>query len=389
MRVVQLDFADPAFPARLVERPDPGLPAADWARIAVSGGGICGSDLHIFSSTVGPPTALYSYGTLPMELGHEIAGTVVEAGPECALGEGTRVAVNPILGCAARGVDPPCDRCADGAASTCRNLGSRRVTDGMGLGFTHGLGGGWGDLVVAHESQLHELPHTVGPDAETLPEPLSIVIHGLLRVPPRDGPVLVIGAGVIGLLAVSALRNLYPDVEVVVLAKHPHQIDAARTCGAHTVVVLSDDVYGALAEASATDVRGAGADAMLAAGFPYVVEAVGTETALGQAFRCVDSRGTVLLLGASGVSSVDMSPVWFKEFTVTGSFCHAHDPRPTDNRAVHSFDQAIELLAAGLVPALALVTHEFALHDWRQAVDTALARERGAIKVVLRPDPPS
>lgn len=384
MRVVQLDFADPSFPARLVAHDDPPLPGPHWARLAVTGGGICGSDLHIFKPTTGPPTALYAYGTLPIELGHEIAATVAETGPECSLDAGARVAVDPVLGCAARGIDPPCDRCRAGAASLCRHIGSRALTDGMGVGFTHGLGAGWGDLLVAHDSQLHALPETVARRAETLPEPLSIAVHGLLRVPPGDGPVLVIGAGIIGLLTTCALRALFPAYPVVVVAKHPHQADAASACGASTVLELSDDLYGPLAELAGTEVKGSGDDAMLAGGFPYVVDAVGSELAVGQAFRSVDSRGTVLLLGASGVSTVDLSPLWFKEAAVTGSFCHAHDREPS-GRAVHSFERAVEILASGRLPAAALVTHEFPLDQWREALDVALAREAGAIKVVLRP----
>lgn len=385
MRVVQLDFEDPGAPARLVERRDPPLPGPGWSRVAVSGGGICGSDLHIFApGATGPPTALYSYGTLPMELGHEIAGTVVETSGPAPFPVGARVAVDPVLTCAAR-LHPLCDRCAAGAASTCRSLGSKAMTEGMGVGFTNGLGGGWGDSILAHDTQLHALPPAIEGWAETLPEPLSIAVHGLLRVPPREGPVLVIGAGIVGLLAVVTLRALFPELEVFVIAKHPHQIDAAQACGAHGVVELTADVYGALAEAAHTTVRGGGADAMLTAGFPYVVEAVGSEVAVGQAFRSVDSRGTVLLLGASGVSTVDMSPVWFKEATVTGSFCHAYDAHPVSGDPVHSFDVAIDLLASATVPSRQLVTHEFRLDDWETAVEVAMARDAGAIKVVLRP----
>ena len=196
---------------------------------------------------------------------------------------------------------------------------------------------------------------------------------------------LVVGAGVIGLLATAALRRLHPDLDVAVLAKYPHQADAARACGAQHVIEGSEDPWPILAELAGTSVRGGGDQALLAGGFPYVIDAVGSESAVSQALRAVDSRGTLLLLGASGVSKIDLSPIWFKEITVTGSFCHAHDPSTAGGSDAHSFDVAIELLASGAVPAEVLVTHEFALADWREALDVGMARDQGAIKVVLRP----
>src|SRR2546425_7379943 len=150
MRAVQLDFADPAFPASLVDLDEPTLPSPTWARVAVSRGGICGSDLHLFKATVGPAPVLLSYVGAPMVIGHEIAGVVVEPGPDCSAAEGTRVAVNPFMGCEARGIDPVCDNCAAGRHPVCRSIGSRVLTRGMGLGFTTGLGGGGAEQVVAH-----------------------------------------------------------------------------------------------------------------------------------------------------------------------------------------------------------------------------------------------
>ncbi|MGI8793100.1 MAG: alcohol dehydrogenase catalytic domain-containing protein, partial [Acidimicrobiales bacterium] len=140
MRTVQLDFADPSFPASLVEVDPPALPADDWARVEITCGGVCGSDLHLFKPTTGPTPILGSYVALPMQLGHEIAGRVLETGPACAVPEGTLVAVDPVIGCAARGIVPLCAKCASGAASACAHFGSGVRTPGMGLGFTQGLG---------------------------------------------------------------------------------------------------------------------------------------------------------------------------------------------------------------------------------------------------------
>ena len=62
MRAVQFDMTDLSFPATLVELPEPDLPGEAWARVAVTTGGICGSDLHLFSHNTGPSPTLYSLG---------------------------------------------------------------------------------------------------------------------------------------------------------------------------------------------------------------------------------------------------------------------------------------------------------------------------------------
>ena len=83
-------MADPAFPASLVDLPEPELPSGAWARVAVTAGGICGSDLHLFAHNTGPSPTLTSLGSFPFVLGHEIAGHVIESGPECSCPVGTQ-----------------------------------------------------------------------------------------------------------------------------------------------------------------------------------------------------------------------------------------------------------------------------------------------------------
>ena len=257
MRVVEYNGRDPEFPVELVDVDEPPLPGAAWARVAVTVGGICGTDLHLFG---GPPLrapSLDSFAVFPFHLGHEIAGTVVEAGPACPVAVGTRVAVDPAIPCAPRGIDPPCRMCASGRASCCLEFGSRLVTEGMSLGYTTGLGGGWADQVLAHASMLHVVPDAVPDAIASLHEPVSIAVHGLRRTPPTDGePVLVLGSGIIGLATTAAVRALFPRCEVTATARYEHQADAARAAGAHYVVRADDDRFDALAEISGAKVIG-------------------------------------------------------------------------------------------------------------------------------------
>jgi threonine dehydrogenase-like Zn-dependent dehydrogenase len=393
VRAVQFDMVDPSFPVSLVDLPEPNLPGDTWARVAVSSCGICGSDLHLFAHNTGPSPTLMSMGAFPFVLGHEIAGRVVETGARCPVAVGTRVAVDPCIPCAARAIDPPCAMCARGWTSSCLNLDSRVVSVGRTLGFTQDLGGGWGEQVLAHASMLHPLPDAVSDRAACLHEPLSIASHGLLRASPRDGdPVLVVGAGIIGLATLAALKGLFPGCPVTVLARHPHQADAARACGADHVVMAGDGVahLEELAHIAGARLVGTRRDVMLMSGFPYVVEAVGAPRPVTESLRAVAHRGTVLLLGAAGVSEVDLTPIWYKEAALVGSIDHCIDPGPAPGVAGapnrHSVDRALDILAAGLLPDTAVVTHEFGIDDYRGAIETALDRAgSGAIKVAFRP----
>ena len=278
MRAIEFNLKDPEFGAELVEITDPDLPGDAWVRVAVTAGGICGSDLHLFGNGELRAPALGGFWTFPFLLGHEIAGRVVEAGSGCDVPVGTRVAVDPAIPCAARGIDPVCRMCAAGHASCCLELVSGVLTPGMSIGFTVGLGGGWADQVLAHRSMLHVVPDAVPDSIASLHEPVSVAVHGLLRKLPCDGDqVLVVGSGIIGLAAVAAVRALFPACEVTATARHVYQAEAARAAGAHRVVTAGDRYadFDELAAITGGRVTGRGSGRMLLGGFPYVIEAVG------------------------------------------------------------------------------------------------------------------
>jgi L-iditol 2-dehydrogenase len=388
MRAVQLDFADPEFPASLVEVETPRLPAPDWVRVEVSTGGICGSDLHIFAHNVGSSPTLMGSGTFPFLLGHEIAGRVVETGPAADIEEGTRVAIVPTITCEARGIDPVCPRCARGQLSSCQMVNSGVFTPGRALGFTTGLGAGWASDVVAHKSMLFPIPDGIPDRATSLHEPVSICVHGLLRYPPKQGePIAVVGCGVIGLAAIAAARTLFPDSEVTALARYEHQATAAKASGAHHVVLSRDGAehFEELARLAGAKVVGRKQHRMLDGGFPYVIEAVGVTSSVNDALRMADNWGTVLLLGAAGTSEYDLTPVWWKELALVGSIDHSIDPGP-NGEAGHSVARALDILATGALPHEVVVTHEFPVESYREAIETALDKKSGAIKVVFRPN---
>lgn len=393
MKVVRYDFADASFPASLVDVHEPTLPTGEWARVAVGVGGICGSDLHLFAPVSDGSPTLRGIAEFPFELGHEIAGTIIEAGDDCSFPVGTRVAVDPIIPCLPRGIDPPCANCAKGWASSCLNFDSHVMTGGRAIGYTLGLGAGWAEQVLGHRSMLHRIPEGVPDRAASLHEPVSIALHGLAHYPPEEGaPILIVGGGIIGLAALLAVRAFFPDNLVTVLLRYPHQAEAARACGANQVVMGSGAAaFEELAALTGGRAVGDGDDRMLMGGFAYVIEGAGETSALTDALRAADHRGTVLSLGAPGIGKVDLTPIWYKQLVVVGSIDHGANPSSVIGRAPdlleHSVDAALDVLDRRAFPTDLLITHEFPLEGYREAIQAGLDKKTSqAIKVTFRPN---
>src|SRR5205823_4467088 len=110
-------LAGPLAPLRLVNRDEPALPAEGWARVRPRLAGICGSDL----ATLSGQASFYfsSLVSMPFVPGHEVVGELFE--PVDDLPAGTRVVLEPVLSCAARGLEP-CAACASGSTSRCSRV---------------------------------------------------------------------------------------------------------------------------------------------------------------------------------------------------------------------------------------------------------------------------
>src|SRR5918998_5886614 len=193
-------------PLRLEEIPDPEPPSPEWVRVHPLLSGICGSDLGTLSSENSPYFSPIT--SPPFVLGHELVGVVAEDNGDLRAGE--RVVLEPALGCAARGIDPPCPYCASGRHNLCLNVAKGTLAPGIQTGFCRDTGGGWSEgTLVAHPSQLHRVPENVSDEAAVAIEPLACAVHAALKADPKeDETALVIGAGSVGLFVVAALRRL-------------------------------------------------------------------------------------------------------------------------------------------------------------------------------------
>ena len=367
---------------QLAEVGAPPLPNASWVRVATRLGGICGSDVNLVSLNVSPSSSPFS--SFPFVIGHENVGTVVEVGTRVTrVAIGDRVVANPLLACAARGIDPPCRHCAGGHPSRCEHFIDGAIAPGMLLGTTRGLGGSWGENFVAHESQLYLVPEHVSDRSAVLVEPLACVVSPILEHGIADGStVLVIGAGSMGLLALAALKAL-TRARVTVLAKHRFQVEHATRLGAdHVVSVRDGDYFAELSRiAGGRLLKPILGPRIHVGGFDTAMVCVGTDAAVADSLRFTRAGGAVVLLGnVARLSKVDWTPLWQKELRIFGSLCYNAPHGGSD-----AFDAAMALAAGPTGTAIEpLVTHVVPVGRFDQGLAIAQGRAgREAVKVAL------
>ena len=103
------------------------------------------------------------------------------------LEDGTRVVLEPVLGHAARGFEPPHVDAAPGDGDDYRHLVSGDLEPGIQTGYCASTGGGWANEFVAHESQLHPVADDLSDEAAVMIEPAAVGVHSALRAPIATG----------------------------------------------------------------------------------------------------------------------------------------------------------------------------------------------------------
>jgi threonine dehydrogenase-like Zn-dependent dehydrogenase len=380
----------PAFwgPLSLIqcrEVPEPRLPGREWVRIGTRYGGICGSDMGIVFLRINP--ALSAFVSLPIVLGHENVGTITEVGDQVeGFAVGDRVVADPLLPCAARGIEEPCEPCRRGDFSLCQNFAEGNLAPGFSIGSCRDTGGSWSPCFVAHQSQLYRLPESASDENGVMMEPFSGALHSVMRsLPDDDDVVLVIGSGTIGLCVVVALRTLGSRARVLVIAKYPFQGEMAKRLGADEVIYpIEQDPLKAVAEATGgrlyASVLG---PELLVGGADVTYECVGTERSIRDSLSLTASGGTIVLVGLPAVlKRMDWTPIWLKELVIKGSVWSGTET--FGDRPVRTYELIAKWMAEAKLDLAPIVTHRFRLGDYQKALAvTANKGRHRAIKSVF------
>lgn len=357
--------------------PEPQLPGAEWVKVRTRYGGICGSDMNaIFLKDSPTLTPLVSF---PFTLGHENVGKIEELGSEVVgFSVDQRVVIDPLLPCKTRGIEPGCTYCQRGEYSLCQNFAEGNLSAGLSIGHCRDTGGSWSQLFVAHKSQIFPLPDSVSDENALLTDAFCTALHPVMRNFPDDNDqVLIMGAGVIGLCTILALRILGSGCKISVVAKYPFQAEKATEYGADEVFLLhKENIYRSITETSGGNVyQPVFGKPLPVGGAQLVYECVGSARSIDDSLRLTRSAGTVVLVGLASVpKGVDWTPIWLNELKVQGScWCSTETFK---GEKIRTYQLALDWMSAGKLNLDEMLTHHFKLVDYKDALRQTSQRGR-------------
>jgi len=301
------------------------------------------------------------------------------------------VALQPVLGCAARGIHPPCPACQAGNVGNCGYLAFGHIRPGLQTGFCADTGGGWSTSgLVAHSSQLYAVPEGLSDADAVTVEPVACAVHAVLGAPVEDGDIVaVLGAGTLGLLVTAALDQLAASGRcpspsaLLVGARYPHQRRLAEEMGS-TEALPPDQLVRAVRRHSRSLSYGgsSGVTGTLSGGADVVFDCVGSPESIAQSLAMVRPRGTVALVGMPGKVTVDLAPLWHREVRLAGAYAYGTEGAAGMDDRVSTFALAFEVVAAQHTGRLVSATYP--LTRFEDAVAHAgAAGRRGAVKIAF------
>ena len=386
-------YTSAVSPVKLRKIPEPRLPTQQWVRIAPRLTGICGSDLAILCAKGSPYLAPLT--SMPFVMGHEVVGTIVQKGfgvDHFAIGD--RVVIHPALGCKVRGIDSPCNACAAHHDALCINITRGDISAGIQTGYCRDTGGGFGESLVAHESQVFRVPDELSDESAVLIEPFACAMHAALRTMVKNTQtVLVIGCGAIGLLTVAALRAVGCQARIVVVAKYDHQRNHALRLGADEVLGVRDSLVSRYRQWSAAlkaeVLKPELGKPTVLGGADVVFDCVASSQSIDDGLRFTAGGGSFMLVGMPGFpKGVDWTPLWYKEITIHAAYAYGPErrgPGVTSGTPRDTFEIAIEAMKTCGESLSELVGEPFDLENYQAAFQSALNTGRsGAVKTVFR-----
>ena len=326
-------------------------PAPGEVLVQVAACGICGSDVHGYDGSSGRRIP-------PLVMGHEAAGIIAEVGDGVQrFAPGDRVTFDSTVYCG------QCHFCQRGQINLCD---SRQVVGVSTPDFRRA--GAFAEYVTVPERIVYKLPAAMSFAEAAMLEAVAVAVHAIAVTELQPGDTaLVIGAGMIGLLIVQALRS----------------------AGCHTVLVADVDAtrlkLAAEAGATATLVSSGGgaSDAIVAQvhgltggrGVDVVLEAVGRDETVAAAIEAVRKGGAVTLVGNITPSvNLPLQKVVSRQIRLQGSCASSGE-----------YPESIELVSSGKIKVTPLITSIAALEDGAEWFARLHAREPNLMKIVLDP----
>jgi threonine dehydrogenase-like Zn-dependent dehydrogenase len=345
-------YAPKDYRVEQVERPVPGRREMV---IRIGACGICASDCKCWSGAPMFWEGKQAYVKPPVIPGHEFFGYVEEMGEEAAEHFGVEVGDTVI---AEQIV--PCDKCRycrSGQYWMCEvhNIYGfqREVADGGMAEF----------MKLGSTARVHKIPREMKLEDAAIIEPLACAIHTVQRGDIQlDDVVVIAGAGPIGLMMVQVAKLKTPK-KLIVIDMVEERRQLALKFGADVAIDPKN-------EDAAEIVRG------LTGGYgcDVYIEATGSPSGVTQGLELVRKLGRFVEFSVFGAPTT-------ADWSIIG------DRKELDIRGAHlgpyCYPIAIDLLSRGLVTSRGIVTHDYPLEEWDEAIKVAYGLE--SIKVLMRP----
>ncbi|EPS35114.1 hypothetical protein H072_11526 [Dactylellina haptotyla CBS 200.50] len=328
--------------------------------------GICGTDMHEYIA--GPiiipspekPHVLTGC-SLPVIIGHEFAGEIVELGPGVQPGRlkvGMKVCIEPTL------FDDSCPPCLDRRRNCC---------DKGGFFGLSGWGGGFSEYVCLKEKVVHALPDNVPTDLGALVEPLSVAWHALKASEHSpEHSALIVGAGPIG-LAVLLCLIARGCRQILISEVSPQRLKHAQDiASAHPdieIIVIDSTKSDVVAESKRRCSQGN-------QGPNTAYDCAGVQVSIETAIRAVRKGGLVCNVAVwEKNASIPMNALVFGEKKLIGVATFREG----------DFPEVIEAISTGKIKPEKLITAKVALDNAVQDGFEALLKSREHVKILIHP----
>ncbi len=324
----------------LEELPQPQIGPND-VLIKIAKTAICGTDLHIFNWDEWARKTI----PVPMAVGHEYCGRVVELGSEVrGLRVGDRVSGEGHITCG------HCRNCRAGRRHLCRNA--------IGVGVNRP--GAFAEYLAIPADNAFKLPDSISDDIAAILDPFGNATHTALAFNMVGEDVLITGAGPIGIMAVAIARFVGAR-HVVITDVNDFRLDLAKQMGATRAVNVQRETIDQTMSALG-----------MQEGFDVGLEMSGHMTAFRDLLRTMHHGGSVALLGIPPQeAAIDWTQVIFKGLTLKGIY---------GREMFETWYKMASLLQSGL-KLQPLITHHLPIQDYREAF--AIMDSGRAGKVIL------
>ena len=330
----------------VVDMPVPPI-GEDEVLVRVKACGVCGSDIHGYDGSTGRRIP-------PLVMGHEAAGVIERAGSRVAgFAAGDRVTFDSMVSCGA------CDFCRLGQINLCDN----RMVLGVSCA-DYRRHGAFAEYVAVPARILYKLPADLPFERAALTEAVSIAVHAVnRRLPAADETAVVVGAGMIGLLTIQALK-VKGVRTIMAVDVDAGKLELARRMGAaHALNATTVDVPAAVARLTG----GRGAD--------VAFEVAGVGDTVATAIRSARKGGTVVLIGnLAPLVDLPLQSVVTREISVLGS-CGSNGEIP----------ECIDLLARGAIDVDPIISLKAPLDAGPELFARLYHGDRSLMKVIIEP----